>query len=205
MTPFQPPRLAEWLLRHFGSSPNVEAIIGDLDERYRQRRSAVWYWRQAMAAIAVSFLKEVWSHKLLTLWAMYIGWCIFWISRYGLILLRGMLLGSRYWTSWPVWASITGQATETVISGIVAGCFVALLSRDSRKAMVLAYALSLEAIPFCVAVQQRFVDGEPVYAIGSFILLIIFTLTAIGALLGGGVFAPPKKGDGSGRNRATAS
>jgi hypothetical protein len=209
----QPPRIATWLLRHFGSSPNNDVVIGDLNERYQQGRSRLWYWRQAVAAIVVSFFTEVWSHKLLTIWAMYIGWGIFWISRYGLILTRELLLGSRYWTSWPIWMSMTGQTIETVISGIVAGWFVALLSRESRKAMVLAYALSLEAIPFCLeaipfclAVQQQLVDGEPVYAIRFFTgVFPIFTLTAMGAIFGGGIFAAPKKDDSSGRNRTAVS
>jgi hypothetical protein len=30
------PRVATWLLRHFGSSRNIEAIVGGLDERYGQ-------------------------------------------------------------------------------------------------------------------------------------------------------------------------
>lgn len=34
MNAARPPRLAVWLLRRFGSSPNNAAIIGDLDERY---------------------------------------------------------------------------------------------------------------------------------------------------------------------------
>src|SRR5262249_3227875 len=40
-----PPRLARWLLNHFGCSPNNEALIGDLDEQYRKRHSRRWYWR----------------------------------------------------------------------------------------------------------------------------------------------------------------
>ena len=27
----QPPRIASWLLRHFGSSPNNDAVMGDLN------------------------------------------------------------------------------------------------------------------------------------------------------------------------------
>ena len=40
----QPPQIANWLLRHFGSSPNNDAVIGDLNERYRQgkRRKIEW-------------------------------------------------------------------------------------------------------------------------------------------------------------------
>jgi hypothetical protein len=77
-----PPTVAKWLLRHFGSSPNNESTIGDLDERYRQGRSSLWYWKQAVGAIVVSFFNEVWGHKLLAVRALLIGWMIkiVWIS-----------------------------------------------------------------------------------------------------------------------------
>src|SRR3954452_15065875 len=78
----EPPVLARWLLRHFGSSPNTEAAIGDLDERYRQGRSYLWYWKQAFQAVVASFFNEVWGHKLLAIRALVIGWIIkvMWMS-----------------------------------------------------------------------------------------------------------------------------
>lgn len=76
MTANQPPRIATWLLRHFGSGPNVEAIIGDLDERYRQGRPRGWYWREAMLAVLLSFAGELQAHKLLALQALIIGWTV---------------------------------------------------------------------------------------------------------------------------------
>ena len=60
----EPPKIARWLLSHFGSSPNNTAVIGDLDERYRQRCSGVWYWRQVMLAIVVSTFKDIVSQRL---------------------------------------------------------------------------------------------------------------------------------------------
>jgi hypothetical protein len=49
----QPPRLATWLLKHFGCSPNTDAVIGDLDERFRDGRSRIWYWKQVLVGLAV--------------------------------------------------------------------------------------------------------------------------------------------------------
>jgi hypothetical protein len=46
------------MLKHFGSGPNNDAVLGDLAEQYRHKNRAMWYWRQAMKAIPVSFLKE---------------------------------------------------------------------------------------------------------------------------------------------------
>ena len=39
MTNQRPPRLATWVLRHFGLSPNNDAVLGDLVERYSEGRS----------------------------------------------------------------------------------------------------------------------------------------------------------------------
>ena len=60
----QAPRIANWLLQHFGSSPNNDVVIGDLNERYRQGRSRTWYWHQVIAAIISSVFTEVRSDRL---------------------------------------------------------------------------------------------------------------------------------------------
>jgi hypothetical protein len=45
------PRLAAWILEHFGPELNQEALAGDLNEAMAQGRSSAWYWRQVMAAV----------------------------------------------------------------------------------------------------------------------------------------------------------
>jgi hypothetical protein len=45
------PRIATWLLKHFGCNSDNEAILGDLYERYQTPESALWYWRQVFIAI----------------------------------------------------------------------------------------------------------------------------------------------------------
>src|SRR5215472_4537695 len=74
----RPPTIAKWLLRHLATSRNIEAISGDLDERYGHGRSRVWYWRQVAVAIVVSTFKDIRNHKLLTLRALVVGWFVFW-------------------------------------------------------------------------------------------------------------------------------
>jgi hypothetical protein len=74
MTPKHPPRVATWMLKHFGSGPNNDAVLGDLAEQYRQKDSAMWYWRQAMKAIPVSFFKEIRGHKRIAARALLTGW-----------------------------------------------------------------------------------------------------------------------------------
>jgi hypothetical protein len=74
MTLKEPPRIAAWMLEHFGSGPNNETLMGDLAEQYREKESAIWYWRQALKAIPVSFAREIRHHKLTAGRALLTGW-----------------------------------------------------------------------------------------------------------------------------------
>jgi hypothetical protein len=47
-----PPRTATWLLQHFGPRYQSESLAGDLFEEYQHNRTAAWYWRQTVVAIA---------------------------------------------------------------------------------------------------------------------------------------------------------
>lgn len=46
----RPPRLASRLLEWL--APGNEALQGDLEEEFAQGRTAAWYWRQVLAAVA---------------------------------------------------------------------------------------------------------------------------------------------------------
>jgi hypothetical protein len=72
----EPPKIARWILTHFGCSPNNAAVIGDLDERYRNGRSYAWYWKQVMTTLAIAFSQEVRARKLLALRAIVTGWIL---------------------------------------------------------------------------------------------------------------------------------
>lgn len=72
----RPPALATWLLTQFDSAQNSDALRGDLIEEYRRGRSAGWYWRQALLAISLDFLKVVRAHKLLVFRAIASGWFV---------------------------------------------------------------------------------------------------------------------------------
>jgi hypothetical protein len=54
MTLRTPPRLATWLLRHFGPTYRRESLVGDLLEEYQSQRTRGWYWRQTGAALLIS-------------------------------------------------------------------------------------------------------------------------------------------------------
>jgi hypothetical protein len=187
MTSTQPPTIATWLLQHFGSSPNNDAVIGDLNERYRRGRSGVWYWRQVLLAIVVSVFKEVWNHKILTLRAIVVGSAVFVVSRYGFRLTWELLFAlaswSRFWRH--NWITIAIQIPEVLLSGVLAGWLVARLHRQSQKAMVLAYAAYFAGaqIMWLLPEWLRF-RSYPFISEISFI-----TLTTVGILVGGGVFS----------------
>lgn len=51
MKPANPPRMAVWILQHFGPEFNQEALTGDLNEAFQQGRSQGWYWRQVLTAV----------------------------------------------------------------------------------------------------------------------------------------------------------
>jgi hypothetical protein len=58
-----PPRLARWLLKHFGPAYRRESLLGDLLEEYQEGRTPAWYWRQTGAALlirAASSLRVRW-------------------------------------------------------------------------------------------------------------------------------------------------
>jgi hypothetical protein len=72
----KPPALATWLLTRFGVN---ESVIGDLVERNENRRSSVWFWRQALATIAVCLVRDVRSHKFVTFRAVLAGTLAVWV------------------------------------------------------------------------------------------------------------------------------
>jgi hypothetical protein len=79
MTPKQAPVVATWLLKHLGSSPNNDAVLGDLAEEY-SRKGAMWYWRQVLKAIPVSAFREARGHKWMAARAVVVGlavWTVF--------------------------------------------------------------------------------------------------------------------------------
>jgi len=76
MTPKQPPRIATWMLRHFGCGSDIDAVLGDLAEQYLKKDSAMWYWRQAMKAIPISLLREVRANKGIAARALFTGWAL---------------------------------------------------------------------------------------------------------------------------------
>jgi hypothetical protein len=79
MTRQQPPRIATWILKHFGCGPDIDVLLGDLAEQYL-KGSAIWYWRQALKAIPVGIFREIRAHKGIAASALLIGWGVWILS-----------------------------------------------------------------------------------------------------------------------------
>src|SRR6267143_519406 len=80
----QPPALATWLLDHLVPGGMNEVLAGDLLEQFGQQRSVAWYWRQVLAAIIVSFLRELRMRSIAILLAIacssVVPWRHIWIT-----------------------------------------------------------------------------------------------------------------------------
>jgi hypothetical protein len=135
-----PPRVAAWLLRHFGCSPNNDAVIGDLDERYRGGRSAVWYWRHVFTAVGESFISEIRLHKLLAFRTLLIGNAFRIVSSFLLDAITQYFARHRH-----AWEESNLLLTSFILLFILCGTnarLVAWLDRSHARAMVFLFAAS---------------------------------------------------------------
>jgi hypothetical protein len=189
------PAVAKWLLRHFGCSPNNEAILGDLDECYRQGHSYLWYWKQTVKSVAAGLWVEVCMHKWLALRAVIAGWisCSFLI----LPLIEGyvsVFLKNETFSGYNPrnWWTLSGSVIQyydwwfVLIApfgvGIIGGWLVAHTHRQFQRPMVLAFLASRCAIVLPMAcflligmfVEPQYVEGFVKLALGN-----IFTLPGI--------------------------
>jgi hypothetical protein len=102
----RPPFLAGWMLEHFTFGYRNEALSGDLLEEFRSGRSAGWYWRQVLGAIAVGFTRNVRGNRVLilfaALWSMFAPAWLLIVSR----MEEHAHLNERFYRmDWP-WSSI---------------------------------------------------------------------------------------------------
>jgi hypothetical protein len=161
---------------------DCEAIVGDLDERYRQGRSYLWYWRQAFTAILASVWSEVRTHKALTIRAVMVGWVtliasilLLFIAVTGVNALISAAIGSaimsgstglgdlnrhfhiqkRFFQFRMPWSlSLVIFVAMLCVGYALAGSIVARLHRAHARAMVLLFAAS-QTIPMMLPFRRN--------------------------------------------------
>jgi hypothetical protein len=200
----QPPRLAAWLLERLASGPTRESLIGDLEEKYRGGRSAVWYWRQAIVAMLLSAGRDIRDHRLIALravvitwmflipWVFFTGWAYgstrFWV----LDLIRGSVYLEDFWNIYQAPLLIMWCLGSSMI-----GWIIARLDLDCRAGMLFVGAAS--QLPFAIewgAPMWRLANaGLPFFA--SFPMMIrfagVFVLMPLSLWLGGLSAIPPQR------------
>ena len=209
MTSKQPPTVAAWMLRHFGSGPNNEALLGDLAEQYRQNDNAMWYWRQAMKAIPVSFFKEIRGHKAIAVRALLMGWGLWTVYILEIVpLLTPYFLGinnvgvaiapsdpiGTMWTilTAPVGFHLAFQRPFSFIFAValpllvwaLCGLLVARLHRDQHTSVVLLFAGTI--LLMNLLLNASLTHTVPSMSLG--LLAANAAVSVLGILLGGGLF-----------------
>jgi hypothetical protein len=63
--------LLDWL------GPVDGPVVGDIDETYQAGKSRWWYWRQALALMAISPVQQMRTTPLRAIGAVLLGWAVF--------------------------------------------------------------------------------------------------------------------------------
>lgn len=173
----QPPRFATWLLRRTLSSPTRESLIGDLVERHRHGRSALWYWRQALLAISVDAVRDIRSHRLLAMRAVAVGFTVYLLSAFPILWLSRWLSGMRntplIWVQ--NWLLETGHDSLRLwsfqlipfwlpeglvyLAAALSGWVVARLNSRHATGMVCIYGVSALLFEFLNVFVRLLLDG----------------------------------------------
>jgi len=187
-----------------------------LNERYRQRRTRLWYWRQAMSTVVASFFGQVWDHKALAIRALLTGWVIkvVWLSPF--LYVYG--LSARRLFSEGIEASLF-LALLVIIAMMSTAWIIVQTHRSHSRPMVLLY-LSLELIGSLLTFISKGAFGvyywifpltQVIYAIESHSGVFNFVaalwasaaVTVISILIGGGFFTSDAQTDSAERQHAT--
>jgi hypothetical protein len=78
--------MASWLLERVCADPG---LTGDLIEEYGRRRSAPWYWKQALMAAGTYSTSQIMEHKWLAARAIATGYVIWYV--FNATLLKGFV------------------------------------------------------------------------------------------------------------------
>lgn len=178
------PRIATWMLKHFGSGPDNDTLLGDLAEQYQRNGNAMWYWRQALKAIPVSLLKEVRAHKWIAASALLTGWVVLII---GELMMPHFLRAFYYFRVAGYHVPHFWDIVIPLLIGALSGGVIGRFPRSQRTGAVLLFAVSV------IFMVLRQFAGFFVYsyyagrARNTVPIAIHFSVLLLGILLGGGL------------------
>lgn len=139
------PRLATWILRRFGPKYCRGSMLGDLLEEYARRQSALWYWQEALTAVAIGMsgalsrnglpllrgLLGSWAVLITCLWSAD-SIAVHWL--YQPSAPEGVVQAALRWTAWLALLHLAHGAS---------GCVLAQVPRRYRMLAIAALLLSL--------------------------------------------------------------
>jgi hypothetical protein len=183
----QPPRIATWMLKHFGSGPDNDMLLGDLAEQYQRTGKAMWYWRQALKAIPVSLFKEIRAHKWIAASAILTGWVVLIICE---LMLPDLMRKFYYFRVAGYHVPYFWGIVPSLLSGGLSGWVIGRFHRSQRTG-VLLFAVSVifmdlwwfaeSFVFFYYGGRARYADP---FANDSSLFL---SVSLLGILLGGGL------------------
>jgi hypothetical protein len=192
MTFRRPPAVASWCLVNL-SDPD-EGLLGDLTEEYQRRQSRIWYWRQVAIAIVVTFARNVWSHKLETLQAIFTAMFammvtarlvrepVMWLL--GTLFRRGWSLPPESWSSVYTWIG----AALWFAAAVGVGAMVGRLHASRRATMILAIMLfgaaSTSSLPEWYRLATNAISAGPRFAPYLVNSLVHFVIVSAGLFIG---------------------
>jgi hypothetical protein len=157
-------------------------------EGFNRGRSGAWYWRQALLAILVGWVREVRHHKVLAIRTV----CITWAVNYLAIGLAPAVL-SRYRLFGLAFHPGLVSFVFLLVGGVASGAMVTLLHGKLRNAMFLTGAVTLIGWAFmAVLFLKRGASQSSIQQIvGATIICYLVILT--GFVIGGFLFTPARK------------
>ncbi len=189
MSARQPPRFATWLALHLLSGRRRDSLVGDLLERYGERPSNGWYWRQVLLAIVASATRDVAEHKVLALRALLVGWTLYYVSAEIVIrVLPTVRTWVGHWTPASFWADHIPFSLLVDSACAMSGWLVARLHRRTAVGMVSLFAGSVFLLVYGTIVWRLLAQPAPPWVVPPRDLVIIPLLTIgqpLGVVLGG--------------------
>jgi hypothetical protein len=185
MSSSKPPRLAQWLLERGISGPQREALVGDMLEQYQRGRSAAWYWRQTVSAIAISFTAEISQHKALAAAVTVLGLYLpdiymfsrvwVWVARFDHLWYRPLINSRWHWMVTDPWAYRlkpylwTSEIAWCAVPAVVSWILTRLYPRQTGLVLTLLVITQVgQRLPYVRSATEDWIrdPGNPIWLFG---------------------------------------